>query len=198
MIIAITGTSSGVGKELYNVLSKEYQVIGLTRKDIDLDYPDKIDKLEQVDILINCAGHDLGGKVKFTEHRFEYWHKIMNTNLISAMRLTQLALQNNPKAMIVNVTSTNNDHFYPGDLVYSLSKKALQEFGRMIQIEFPEATIKEVRLGLTKTNFNQNRYRLKHKPIDNLYDIEHLKPKDVARQIADFIFDRDLFTRIAP
>jgi short-subunit dehydrogenase len=165
LIIAITGTSSGVGKELYNVLSKDYDVIGLTRNDIDLDYPDRIKELGKVDVLVNCAGHDLGGKVKFTEHKFEHWHKIMNTNLISAMRLTQLVLEHNPKAKIVNITSTNNDHFYPGDLVYSLTKKALEEFGRMIQIEFPDSTIKEVRLGLTKTNFNQNRHRLKHKPI---------------------------------
>jgi len=198
LIIAITGTSSGVGKELYNVLSKDYDVIGLTRNDINLDYPDRIKELGKVDVLVNCAGHDLGGKVKFTEHKFEHWHKIMNTNLISAMRLTQLVLEHNPKAKIVNITSTNNDHFYPGDLVYSLTKKALEEFGRMIQIEFPDSTIKEVRLGLTKTNFNQNRHRLKHKPIDNLYDLDHLKPNDVARQIADFIFDKDLFTRIAP
>ena len=197
-MILITGTSSGVGKALLDVLSEDNTVVGLTRDDFDLDYPDRIDKLESVDVLINCAGHDLGGKVKFTEHKFEYWHKIMNTNLISAMRLTQLVLQNNPKAKIVNVTSTNNDHFYPGDLVYSLSKKALEEFGRMIQIEFPASTIKEVRLGLTKTNFNQNRHRLKHKTIDNLYEIDHLKPEDVARQIADFIFDRDSFIRIAP
>jgi len=196
--ILITGTSSGVGKSLVNVLSEDNIVVGLTRSDFDLDYPDTVKDIGNFDILINCAGHDLGGKVKFTEHKYEYWSKIINANLISAMKLSQYAINQNKKVMIVNVTSTNNDHFYPGDLVYSLSKKSLEDFGRMLQVEHPDITVKEVRLGLTKTNFNQNRHKLKHKTIDDLYILDHLKPDDVARQIADFIFSKESFTRIAP
>lgn len=198
MRIAITGTSSGVGKCLSTLLKQDHTVIELTRDEYDLDYPWHINRLDYVDMLINCAGHDLGGKVPFIAHPQEHWLKVMNTNLLSPMRLCQLAIRNNPSVIIVNITSTNNDKFWPGDLVYSLSKKSLEEFGNMISQEHPEVTVKEVRLGLTKTNFNANRHKAQHKPIDDLYANEHLLPENVAANICEFIFSDETFTRIAP
>ena len=199
MRIAITGTSSGVGKCLSEILAeKGHTVIEITRDEYDLDYPWHINRLGFVDILINCAGHDLGGKVPFHEHTFVYWRNIMNTNLLSPMRLCQLAIRANPIVTIVNITSTNNDKFWPGDLAYSLSKKSLEEFGNMLFEEHPDITVKEVRLGLTKTNFNANRHKVNHKPIDDLYSNKHLLPEDVAAKICEFIFSNETFIRIAP
>ena len=199
MKIAITGTSSGVGKHLAELLKFDHDVIELPRSVFDLDYPDTITSIDHVDVLINCAGHDLGGKVPFTDHKFEHWHKIMNTNLISVMRLSQQVLISNPKALIINITSTNNDKFWPGDLVYSLSKKSVEIFGEMIQTEYPDADIREVRLGLTKTEFNSNRHKPGHKDIDDLYEANDcLDPLDVAEQIHLFIYSTDKFIRIAP
>ena len=198
MRIAITGTSSGVGKWLCTFLDKDHTVIKITRDDYDLNYPWHINWLCHVDILINCAGHDLGGKVPYAEHLQEHWLKIMNANLISPMSLCQLAIRKNPTVTIVNITSTNNDKFWPGDLVYSLSKKGLEEFGNMLTEEHPDVTVKEVRLGLTKTNFNTYRHSENHKPIDDLYANDHLLPEDVAAKICEFIFSDETFIRIAP
>jgi 3-hydroxy acid dehydrogenase / malonic semialdehyde reductase len=199
MKIAITGTSSGIGKHLAELLTIEHDVIELTRTVFDLDFPDTITDINFVDILINCAGHDLGGKVEFTEHAFARWSKILNTNLISAMALCQHALRHNPGVMIINITSTNNDRFYPGDLVYSLSKKSLEVFGHMLQEEYPFSDIREVRIGLTKTEFNKNRHKLNHKLMDTLYDDNcYLEPLDVAEKICMFMCGPDKFIRIQP
>lgn len=199
MKIAITGTSTGIGKHLAELLKFDHDVIELPRSVFDLDYPETITSINHVDVLINCAGHGMGGKVPFTEHEFEHWQKIMNTNLISAMRLCQTVLISNPQALIVNITSTNNDKFWPGDLVYSLSKKSLQIFGEMLQTEYPDADIREVRLGLTKTEFNHNRHKPGHRELDDLYEVnECLDPEEVAEEIHYFLYGTEKFVRIAP
>ena len=194
----MTGTTSGVGYHLSQILKQEHNVIELTRDFADLDYPYEITEFGKVDILINCAGHDVGGKVPFKDMQWNHWNRVINTNLVSAMRLSQLAIQANENVTVVNITSTNVDKFYPGDLVYSLSKKSLQIFSDMLRYEHPTVTVKEVILGLTKTNFNKNRHKESHKPIDDLYSMDHLSPDEVADVIARFIFSENELIRITP
>jgi NADP-dependent 3-hydroxy acid dehydrogenase YdfG len=194
----ITGTSSGIGSHIHKFV--DWNITNLTRKTVDLDYPQSITEAQipYADIVINNAGHDLGGKVLFADHKFDHWQRILNTNLVSAMRITQLALQKNPDLIVVNITSTNNDKYWGNDLVYSLSKVALEHFGKMLKIDYPDVIVKEVRLGLTKTEFNNNRYKENHKPVDDLYSVPCLDSVLVANKIVDFINSRENFIRIQP
>jgi short-subunit dehydrogenase len=196
MKILITGTTSGVGLSLAAALSAAgHEVIGLNRNMLDLSdimsvnaYPIPI-----VDMLINCAGTGVGGKIDFVSHFDEDIVTILNTNLISPVLLSKKALTINVSCKIVNITSTNNNRYYPGDLVYSLSKKALAEFGSMLQVEFPAVRYLEVRLGLTKTQFNQNRYAGHSDRYVDLYDqYPCLDPDQVAVRILDVLFDNNV------
>jgi short-subunit dehydrogenase len=196
MKILITGTTSGVGLCLSTALSAiGHDVIELNRDLLDLSditsvkaYPIPI-----VDILINCAGTGVGGKTDFVSHFDGDMITILNTNLVSPVLLSKKALTNNTACKIVNITSTNNNRYYPGDLVYSLSKKALAEFGSMLQVEFPTVRYLEVRLGLTKTQFNQNRYAGHSDRYVNLYDqYPCLDPDQVAIKILNVLFDNNV------
>lgn len=201
MTILITGTGSGVGAGLMLALSKSYKVIGLTRNDLDLSniVDVTIFDIPHIDMLINCAGTDIGGKVEFTKHKSKEVVTIINTNLIAPVLLSQKALRVNSKCKIVNVTSTNNIKYYPNNLAYSLTKKSLESFTNMLRVEYPSANILEIRLGLTKTNFNQNRFKGHEERFNDIYTNKHLTVEEVVEKIEEVLFnDMIKFVEIAP
>jgi short-subunit dehydrogenase len=198
--IIITGTSSGLGNELVNRLD-QVNVVALTRNELNLSDIDAVQKFDMlpVDMLINCAGTDVDGKIDFVNHSTASVVDIMNINLLSPVILAQKALQVNPKCKIVNITSTNNNRYWPNDLVYSLSKKSLAEFGAMLQIEYPDVNYLEIRLGLTRTNFNQNRYKNSPDRYVELYVNPHLTVEQVADRVVPILFDNTVkFIEVSP
>lgn len=201
MNILITGSSSGVGKGLSLALANAHNVIGLTRTDLDLSNVEQVSSfdLPVIDMLINCAGTDVGGKIEFTKHNTMELVTIMNTNLIAPVLLSQKALQLNKNCKIVNITSTNNIKYYPNNLTYSLTKKALESFTNMLQVEYPKANILEVRLGLTKTNFNQNRFKGHEERFNDIYSNKHLTVDEAVNQITNVLFNDSIrFVEVAP
>lgn len=201
MNILITGSSSGVGHGLLLSLSKSYTVVGLSRSELDLSNTEQVSNfvMPTVDMLINCAGTDIGGKIEFTKHNTNEIVNIINTNLVAPVLLSQKALKNNINCKIVNVTSTNNKKYYANNLAYSLTKKALESFTNMLQVEYPKANILEVRLGLTKTNFNHSRYKGYEERFNDIYSNPHLTVDEVVTQLVEVLFDNSIkFIEIAP
>jgi short-subunit dehydrogenase len=201
MRIAVTGSRSGVGKALVGLLEMRHEIIHITRDRLDLGNTRELVEqgLDYCDMLINCAGTDLGGKIEFAQHNLADINEIMSVNLLAPLYLTHKALSKNPDCKIVNITSTNNNRYWPNDLAYSLSKKALEEFGHMLRVEYPDVDLLEVRLGLTKTSFNENRYRNCPDRLVDIYDQPHLIPEEVAIRIATVLFDPAVkFIEISP
>jgi short-subunit dehydrogenase len=199
--ILLTGSSSGIGKCLLELLSHDHLVTAPDRHELDLCNAEQVKHYvnEPFDLLINCAGTGLGGKTQFVNHNSDYIQEIMQVNLISAVLLTQQVLKFNLQTKIVNITSTNNRRYYPNDLVYSLSKKSLGDFSDMLQIEYPHTPVLEVRVGLTRTNFNINRYRHDPTRYQDIYQHQHLLPEQVAFEISKVLFDNSIkFIEIAP
>lgn len=199
----VTGAASGVGHSLYKeLLFLNDNVKGLTRNLLDLSNIPKVEEfdLPNCDLLINCAGTDIGGKIDFVHHRDNNITEILNTNLVAPVLLSHKALKNNPLCKIVNITSTNNNRYWPNNLAYSLSKKGLESFGSMLQVEYPEVNFLEVRLGLTITNFNANRYKQDPGRFADIYSSnKHLTPDEVAKCIMAVLFDPSIkFIEISP
>lgn len=200
MKILITGTSSGIGLELSNRLSC-HDVLALTRNDLDLSNIDFVSSYNFtcVDMLINCAATGVGGKIDFVNHRDSDIVDIINTNLVAPMLLTKKALATNPQCKIVNITSTNNNRYYPNDLIYSLTKTSLSKFGSMLKIEYPDVKLLEIKLGLTKTNFNNNRYKTQPQRFFDVYQYPHLTVEQAVNRIMDVLFDPTVkFVEVSP
>ena len=201
MRILITGSSSGVGQGLLLALSSSHTIIGLSRSVLDLSVTEQVSNFNMpiIDMLINCAGTDIGGKIEFTKHNAKEVIDIINTNLIAPVILSQKALIKNHQCKIVNISSTNNIQYYPNNLTYSLTKKSLESFTNMLQIEYPEINILEIRLGLTKTNFNGNRYKGHEERFTDVYSNPHLTVDEVVTRITTVLFNNTVkFKEIAP
>lgn len=201
MKIAITGTSSGIGKELSRQLSESHDVVCITRDDLDLRNINAVTNynMSTVDMLINCAGTDRGGKIAFAEQELTSISNILTTNLLSPIVLSHKALKLNSACKIVNVTSTNNKQYWPNNLAYSLSKKSLSAFGRMLQVDYPTINYLEIQLGLTKTSFNQNRYIGHEDRFDDVYRNAHLTPEYAVNKILSVLFDNTIkFIEVSP
>jgi short-subunit dehydrogenase len=202
MKILLTGSSSGVGKELKNILSTSHELDCPERSELDLNDPTAVMGYitQSYDMLINCAGTGVGGKIDFVNHDCSQVQEILQVNLVSAVILTHQVLKFNPKCKIVNITSTNNNRYWPNDLAYSLSKKSLEIFGSMLLVEYPGVPYLEIRLGLTKTSFNNNRYKHSYDRFHDIYSsAQHLMPETVAKTIVDNIFNNNVkYIEVSP
>lgn len=200
MKITITGSNSGLGLALNQALSG-HQLTRLSRQELDLANINNVleYELDYCDILINCAATDKGGKITFVNHHAEFISEILTVNLLSPVILSQKVLNKNPQCKIVNITSTNNNRYFANDLAYSLSKLALADFGNLLKVDVPEVRILEVRLGLTKTNFNNSRYKHQPERFYDIYQLPHLNVSAVADKIVDVLFDDTIkFLEISP
>ena len=203
MRIFLTGASSGVGHRLFTQLTESgNHVVAPTRAQLDLSVTDQVInyELDNVDMLINCAGTGVGGKIDFCNHRPTNVVEILNTNLIGPVLLCQKVLSKNSHCKIVNITSTNNNRFWPGDLAYSLSKQSLSDLGSMLRVEYPSLRYLEVRLGLTKTNFNNNRYANDSERFQDVYGSHVYQTVESAvDQITKVLFNDNIkFIEVAP
>jgi short-subunit dehydrogenase len=201
MKILLTGGSSGVGKELFQILSTYHDIDAPIRDQLDLSNTASVNSftISSYDMLINCAGTDVGGKIDFVNHESLRVKEILDVNFVNVVLLTQKVLLSNPNCKIVNITSTNNNRYWSNNLAYSLSKKALEAFGDMLLVEYPTMLYLEVRLGLTKTEFNNNRYKYSSDRFQDIYLNPHLIPLLVAEKINSVLFDNSIkFIEIAP
>lgn len=143
-----------------------------------------------VDILINNAGHDIGGRTRFDEGSPDDWTAIIETNLIGTMRVTRAVLPQmvaRNAGHIVNVSSINAVRLVPDMTAYSTSKAGVRMFTQTLRGELTETAIRvtEILPGLARTGIIKTRYRgdvEKEKAYFDQFRMA-LEPEDVARSI---------------
>jgi 3-hydroxy acid dehydrogenase/malonic semialdehyde reductase len=143
-----------------------------------------------IDILINNAGHDIGGRKRFDVGSADDWAAIVETNLIGLMRVTRAFLPDMVKRNtgdIVNMGSIAALRIVPDMAPYNASKAGLHMLTEVIRAELAETGIRvtEIMPGLTRTGIILTRYRgdqAKEKAYFDEFKMA-LDPEDIARSI---------------
>lgn len=158
---------------------------------------------QPIDVLINNAGHDIGGRTAFAEGSPDDWSAIIETNLIGMMRVTRAILPGmvaRDRGHILNVSSINAVRIVPDMTAYSTSKAGAHMFTQTLRGELAETAIRvtEFQPGLTRTGIIVTRYRgdtQKEKAYFDQFKMA-MDPEDVAR-CAIFALDQPPHVQIA-
>jgi 3-hydroxy acid dehydrogenase/malonic semialdehyde reductase len=226
----VTGAAGGMGRAITEALLESGRRVVLVDRapeslrgfaaamgdstfPIELDIADakNVDRLpdlipnafKPVDILINNAGHDIGGRTRFDIGPADDWSGIIQTNLIGLMRVTRSILPDMVKrnsGHIVNISSINAVRIIPDMAAYSTSKAGVHMFTETLRGELAETAIRvtEMQPGLTRTGIILTRYRgdrKKEKDYFNQFKMA-LDPADIARSIL-FALDQPPHVQIA-
>jgi 3-hydroxy acid dehydrogenase/malonic semialdehyde reductase len=187
----ITGAASGIGRAIAAQLVAEGHRVTLADLDqeglaelaqiygdkvaiLQLDITDRaaVDRLPDlippafrpVDILINNAGHDIGGRTRFDQGSADDWSSIIDTNLNGLMRVTRAILPGMVQrdiGDIVNISSISAIRQVPDMAAYTASKAGIRAFSDILRADLAETGIRvtEILPGLTKTNIILKRHR---------------------------------------
>ena len=226
----LTGAAGGMGRAITEALLESGRRVVLVDRDpeslrqfaakmgdstfpIQLDITDakSVDRLpdlipdafKPIDILINNAGHDIGGRTRFDIGPADDWSGIIQTNLIGLMRVTRSILPDMVKrnsGHIVNISSINAVRIIPDMAAYSTSKAGVHMFTETLRGELAETAIRvtEMQPGLTRTGIILTRYRgdrKKEKDYFGQFKLA-LDPADIARSIL-FALDQPPHVQIA-
>ncbi|WP_171063985.1 SDR family oxidoreductase [Actinomadura soli] len=140
--------------------------------------------------LVNCAGHDIGGRTPFHRSDIDDAVSVLETNTVGLLRLTHAMLPSLAKASpadVVNIGSVNGVRPAAGLAAYSASKFAVRGFTEALREECAEIGVRvtEVLPGMTRTGFAAARWHGDEARAAAYYDGYPglLDPADVARAV---------------
>lgn len=199
-VAVVTGASSGLGKEVTELLGKEgVKVFALARTIENVDFPSsvikiplnirdldnigsvftQIDKLTgKIDILVNCAGRALVKPLE--EISREEIMDVLGINLKGNIYIAQEVYKRmlpQKSGHIINVSSTSGVKARAEETIYCASKWGLRGFTESLRLEAAGHTIRVTGVypGGMQTNFwNNGEARDTSK---------FMNPKDIAEQI---------------
>jgi 3-hydroxy acid dehydrogenase/malonic semialdehyde reductase len=147
-------------------------------------------EFREIDVLVNNAGHDVGGRKRFDVGSADDWEAIIQTNLLGVMRVTRSLLPgmvSRNRGDIVNMGSISALRLVPDMAPYSASKAGVHMLTDIIRGELAETAIRvtEILPGLTRTGIIRTRYRGDLEAEKNYFDQfgMALDPADVARAV---------------
>ncbi len=143
-----------------------------------------------IEILVNNAGHDIGGRQRFDLGDADDWAAIIETNLVGLMRVTRAILPGmvaRNTGDIVNMGSISALRMVPDMAPYSASKAGVHMLTDILRGELAHTGIRvtEILPGLTRTGIVRTRYRgdeAQEKAYFDQFGMA-LAPEDVARSI---------------
>lgn len=143
-----------------------------------------------VDLLVNNAGHDVGGRRRFDRGPIEDWAATLQTNAIGTMRVTHALLAGmveRGRGHVINIGSIAALEVFPGGAAYTASKFAVNGFSQALRADFKGKGVRvtQVLPGLVRTEFAQTRWSGDAARAEEFYGKfpQVLDPEDVARAV---------------
>ncbi len=159
-------------------------------------------EFQPVDVLINNAGHDIGGKLRFDAGDVEDWAAMIETNLIGLVRVTHSLLPGlirRNDGHIVNVGSMSGIRLAANMAAYSASKAGVHTFSDILRADLAETAIRvtEILPGLTRTNIILSRMKGDKAREEEYFNSRmSLSADDVARSIV-YALDQPAHVQVA-
>ncbi|MGI9319452.1 MAG: SDR family oxidoreductase [bacterium] len=215
-VVLVSGASSGIGEAICRLLVEQtYRVVGAARNESRLQqlaaglgerfYPLVLDVTDaaavagvqqelprvfnNIEVLVNNAGHDIGGRRLFDEGSAEQWCNIIETNVQGTIRLTRALIEGmlaRGSGHIVNMGSIAGINSYATMTAYVSSKYAVHGFSETLRLDYAGRRIRvtEIMPGLVRTGFAQQRLGDVQQARDFYDDADqYLQPEDVARTV---------------
>lgn len=213
----VTGAAGGMGSAISSALVEQgYRVVLMDRQQeplaalaarlgpasfpllLDVNDGERVDRLPQllppefrrIDVLVNNAGHDIGGRKRFDLGSADDWADIVQTNLVGLMRVTRSLLPDmvaRNTGDIVNMGSVSALRLVPDMAPYSASKAGVHMLTEILRGELAATGIRvtEILPGLTRTGIVRSRYRGDEAQERQYFEQfgMALDPADVARSV---------------
>jgi NADP-dependent 3-hydroxy acid dehydrogenase YdfG len=215
-IALVSGASGGIGAAVCRrLIGAGYRVIATARKceslqglqrelgdrllPLALDVTDaqavrELDdalppEFREIGVLVNNAGHDVGGRRLFEQGSAEQWCDIIDANVQGVIRLTHAligGMLERGTGHIVNMGSIAGLRPYAGGTAYVSSKYAVHGFSETLRLDFAGRGIRvtEIMPGLVRSGFAERRLGDARKAREFYDSFEQcLDPDDVARTL---------------
>ncbi len=139
-----------------------------------------------VSILVNNAGHEVGGRKLFHEGSADDWEAILSTNLLGTFRVARAIVPGmieRGSGHIVNMGSTSGIMAGIKRTAYAASKFAVHGFSESLRRDYAGKNIRvtEINPGIVRTDFAEARWddAEKAKKFYESFD-DCMEPEDVA------------------
>ena len=145
--------------------------------------------LKEVTVLVNNAGHDVGGRQLFEQGNAEQWCDIVDTNVQGMIRLTHALVGGmlaNASGHIINMGSIAGLKPYATGTAYVSSKYAVHGLSETLRLDFAGRGIRvtEIMPGLVRSGFAEQRLGDAQQAKDFYDSFEQcLDPDDIARTV---------------
>lgn len=176
-IIVITGGGSGLGKAVALLLSKNHQVIILSRNteelkkvslEIGCEYftcdvsnylecekvlAEIVEKYGRVDVLINNAGLWIEGRLE--ENDLEKIESVVNVNILGVIYMTRIIIpimKKQGSGLIINTNSQGGIYAKAERSIYTATKWAITGFAKALQPEIAKDNIRITNIHPGKMN----------------------------------------------